>query len=327
VSTTEQLSGESQEIDAFLVSEEIEAETDEGNAEEAPEDEEADTAEDEAEVEADDPDEGEEADEGEEDDAEDEEADEEPDEAEELIAVKVDGEEVKVTLEQLKSGYSGQAKIQKGLQEVAAKRKEAEALQSALQAAQEQFLGLVEQVQRNGVMRPPQAPDPNLANTDPAAYVRQRAQYDARLGQYQQQQAQIQHQQRQKTEAENQARAAYLQEQAIELQRAVPEFSDPQKAEEMRQNMTRTATEHYGLTEDLINGIDDARVLRVLADATRYRMLKKSAPAAKKQEPKRTVKPAARRPEKAGQKSADLLKRAAKTQSPDDWERLLMTPD
>jgi hypothetical protein len=324
VSTTEQLSGESQEIDAFLVSEEIEAETDEGNAEEAPEDEEADTAEDEAGIEADDPEDGEDADEGEEDEAEDEEADDEPDD---LIAVKVDGEEVKVTLEQLKSGYSGQAKIQKGLQEVAAKRKEAEALQTSLQAAQEQFLGLVEQVQRNGVMRPPQAPDPNLATTDPAAYVRQRAQYDAQMGQYQQQQAQIQHQQRQKTEAENRARAAYLQEQVLEVQRSIPEFSDPRTAEEMRQNMTRIGQSEYNFSAEEIDGVMDARYVKALADAVRYQMLKKSTPAAKKQEPKRTVKPAARRPEKAGQKSADLLKRAAKTQSPDDWERLLMTPD
>jgi hypothetical protein len=311
--------GESQEIDAFMVSEEIEAESTEAPAEPTKV-EEVETAEDEAEIEA-------EADEFEADEELDEDQDEEAeDEPEELIAVKVDGEEIKLTMEQLKSGYSGQAKIQKGLQEVASKRKETEAMYTALEAAQKQFFEVVEQTKRQGVLQPPKKPDPRLADTNVAEYVRQNAHYEAQLGQYQHQQAQIRAQQQQKAEIDKRARAAYLQEQANDLRKSIPEFSDPKTAEEMRQNMTRVGTEQYGFSADEIDGVMDARALKVLADAVRYNMLKKSTPAAKRQEPARTVKPSARRAEPVQQKRANLLKKAAKTQSDGDWDAVFMTP-
>ena len=48
------------------------------------------------------------------------------------FTVKVDGQEVAVTLDELKQGYSGQKYVQRGMQEAAMQRKQAEEVYNAL---------------------------------------------------------------------------------------------------------------------------------------------------------------------------------------------------
>ena len=48
------------------------------------------------------------------------------------IKVKIDGNEVEVTLDELRQGYSGQKYVQKGMQEAATQRKEAEQVYESL---------------------------------------------------------------------------------------------------------------------------------------------------------------------------------------------------
>ena len=93
--------------------------------------------------EAEDPDDLDDADELEEDEAE------EAEDAgrEELFTVKVDGQEVKVPLEDLKRSYSGQAYIQKGMQEAASAKKEAEGVYLALLEERQKTSELLTQLQ------------------------------------------------------------------------------------------------------------------------------------------------------------------------------------
>ena len=64
------------------------------------------------------------------------------------------------------------------------------------------------QAQQQGFMSQPQLPDANLAESDPIAYMEQRAKYDADMQSYQQQQMQmqqLQYQQQQQADEQHQA--------------------------------------------------------------------------------------------------------------------------
>ena len=96
-----------------------------------------------------------EGDEDYEDDVDDVEDDQEPEET--LYTVKVDGAEEKVTLEDLKRGYSGQKYVQQGMQKAAEARKEAEDVYTALMQERQNLANVINQVQQ-GALNPPKEP-------------------------------------------------------------------------------------------------------------------------------------------------------------------------
>ena len=212
-----------------------------------------------------------------------------------LYAVKVDGEEKQVTLEELKRDYSGQAYIQKGMQEAAVARKEAESIFQTLQTERQQFLATLENIQQQGVMKAPQAPDIRLMDTDPIGYMQQKAHYDNNLQDYQSQQRQLYDQVQRHNALQEQARKAELQQQTRRLIEAIPEFGDPEKAPVLQNKLLQFASK-YGLSAEEVASTVDARLVQVLYDAYRYNRLSAVKDQAKKPEPPRNVKPMARKP-------------------------------
>ena len=69
--------------------------------------------------------------------------DEEPEGSPDLITVKVNGEEIEVTLEELRNGYSRQSDYTRKSQELAERRKQIEALESEITAEREQYAELL----------------------------------------------------------------------------------------------------------------------------------------------------------------------------------------
>lgn len=276
---------------------EAEMEADEVTLEEEPEAEEVEVDADDAEAEADE----EEAEEASDDDADDEDDEtEESDDDEELelefITVKVDGEERQVTLDDLKRSYSGQSYIQKGMEENAKARKELEQAQETLRSEYDAFVNAVQQMQTSGLKPQPKAPDPSLAETDPIKYIQVEAEYRTELAEWRSQQEQIRNVQEKKQAQEQAQMQAVLQEQAKRLQERVPEFADPEKAEEFKGELVNFGTNHYGFSAEELSGIADARIVEVMADALRYQKLKAGkAQAKKKPEAPRNVKPVAKR--------------------------------
>ena len=65
----------------------------------------------------------------------------------ERYSVKVNGQEEQVSLEDLKQGYSGQKYVQQGMQDVAAQKKEAEAVYTALTNERQQLAELYQSLQ------------------------------------------------------------------------------------------------------------------------------------------------------------------------------------
>jgi hypothetical protein len=262
---------------------------------------------DEAEYEAD-------ADEADADDEDNEDEETDADEKPKAFKVKVDGEEVEVTLDELKRDYSGQKYIQKGMQQAAEARKQAEALFNTLQSERQQFFATVQQVQQQGLMTPPQKPSEDLLNKDPIGYMQENARYEKQLASYQQQMTQLRDQAQRQQQLEEQATQVMLQEQAQRLIQMIPEFADAEKSNQIKSALVKTGTEAYGFSADEVSGIKDARMVKVLHDAYKWQQLQSGKAQAKKQPtPSKNVKPKARRPEP--QKVVRRKKLAAATRS------------
>lgn len=307
-----------------------ESEDTEADADEAPERTEAEDteADEDAREDADDT-EADEADDEDEDDA-DEDADDDSDEEEQTegqtFRVKVDGQEVSVTLDELKRGYSGQAYIQKGMEE--AKQFQSRLKQAAEAMAQErqQFLQLYEQAQQTGFKPAPQPPKREMMQNDPIGYMEARAQYEDDLQAYQQEQEQVQlYQQRQQQMTQAQ-RSERLKQEAQRLIEAIPELGDATKAPKIRERLVNVATAEYGMTAEEVDSIADSRFLRVLHDAAQYQAIRAGKAEAKQPRATQKVvtKPKGRATTAKRTQAQKQLQRAMKTQSDEDWVNVLL---
>jgi hypothetical protein len=254
------------------------------------------------------------------------EADDEEDTAQEQApskyTVKVDGKEIEVTLDDLKRSFSGQAYIQKGMQEAAEAKKQSEALYNALQAEQAKFLQVVQSIQEQGFKAPPQAPDMALMEKDPIGYMQADARYRKDMAEFQAQQTQIQQTAHVNQQMQQRAMAEFVADQSNVLKSRIPEFADAKTAREITGKIRNVASEAYGFTDQELGGIVDARHVQVLYDAMKWRELQlartKQAPAAPK-----SIKPIARRQEAPQLARRKQIETARKTGKPEAFIDLL----
>ena len=252
---------------------------------------------------------------------------EDEDPANKLYTVKVDGEEKQVTLDELTRGYSGQKYVQKGMQEAAAQKKQAEEVYATLLQERQNLAQLINQVQQ-GALTPPMEPTRELFDSDPIGYMEAKMDYDQKVKVYQQHQQQLQHQMAQQNAAEQKARDAYAAHEAAKLREAVPELADPKKSEAFKRNIVEAA-EHYGYTAEEISAISSHRDMMVLRDAMRYRQLQAKGDIVREKTKK------ARTPLKAGAKKTVNKDAARKKQhdklrrsgSVEDAMALILNPD
>ena len=187
--------------------------------------------------------------------------------------VKADGKEIEVTLDDLKRSYSGQAYIQKGMQDAAEARKQASEIFQTLQNEQARFLQAVETVKQQGFKLPPQAPDIALMDKDPIGYMQAEARYRKDVTEFQTQQAEVHRIAQQQRDLQGRALSEYVKEQGKLLQERIPDFADPKKARDVAAKIRATASEAYGFTEQELGGVVDARHVQVLHDAMKWREL------------------------------------------------------
>jgi len=187
-----------------------------------------------------------------------------------IFSVKVDGNNIDVTLEELKQGYSGQKYVQKGMQEAAAQKKEAEEVYANLVNERKQIANLYEQLQSGNFVQPPVEPSRERFEADPLGYMSEKLEYDEAKAGYDRKMSQLKEVSQKNTEAEQQATEAYIKREMEELQRILPEFSDPQKANEIKDKLVLSGKAHYGYSEEEISQVMDHRAIRVLHDAMKY---------------------------------------------------------
>ena len=188
----------------------------------------------------------------------------------ERYTVKVNGQESQVTLDDLKQGYSGQEYVQQGMQEVAAAKKEAEAVYTALNNERQQMADLYNQLQNGGFAPEPIKPTKAEFDADPIGYMQKNLEYEEQKANHDRQMAQLQQASQQNSVAQQNAKQAYLQEQMQILQKEIPEFADTTKASKLREQLVSTGKSQYGYTTEEISQISDYRAIKVLHDAMKY---------------------------------------------------------
>ena len=188
-----------------------------------------------------------------------------------LIPVKINGKEERWTLDQLKQSAAGQGYINQKMQENAALEKQYKQQAQALAQQQQQVLALYQQAQQGG-LQAPTPPSKELFDQDPIGYMEAKLTYDEAKAAHDQQLYQLQGMQQQQAQQQQAARQAYLAEQAEVLKQYIPEIADPKKGEMLKTEIMDTGI-HYGFTPEEMAGVSDARYVRALNDARKYRQL------------------------------------------------------
>ena len=254
-------------------------------------------------------------------------ADEEPDQP--SYTVKVDGKVKQVTLDELRRGYSGQAFIQQGMEQLAEARKAMQTEYQTLQSERQRIAEVMGSVQNGQGLTVPKPHAKELLDKDPIGYMQAKVEYEEQVAQYQRVQAQYQQIQQQEFAQKEAQHQAYLQQQLQVLQQAVPEFADPKRATAHRYKILQAGQNYYGIDPQELSAIADARYLSVLNDAMKYRQIQEARGEVdqKSQNARPVVKPGVKRNERSSQqkKARDVASRMRQTGSVDDVAKFLLS--
>ena len=257
-------------VSAMIEPEGVENEDNSTNEDDSEDESESETETEESNAETEDESDEEDADESD-DDAEDEEEDtDSAGKQDPVFTVKIDGTDKQVTLSELKRGYSGQQFVQKGMQEAAGQRKQAEEVYAALLNERQQIAQLYQQIQGGQIATPPKAPSRELFDSDPLGYMEAKMNFDDDVATYQQQHEKFQQLSAQQSQAEQAARQAYLMREVETLKTVIPELGNPERAGKFKEQILQ-AGQAYGYTADEISQVVESRALHVLRDAMKYR--------------------------------------------------------
>lgn len=288
-------------------------EEEEQDTEEVPESESSD-------IEAEDnPDEEDETYEDEEDSEEPEEGSEEESEAddeEELkyYTVKVDGEEMEVTLDELRSGYQRQKDYTKKTQALAEERKKSEDKATQLEKLHTQFMNqatLANEVLNRDLKAYENVDWASLKVNDPVEHATKRLE----MAEVKEKQLELQRQVAQSIQMQEQARQEQLlkaiQEEQPHLQRTFPEWGNEEKRESHQKKLADYARS-AGFTDEELATVYLARDLKILDKARKYDdLMANREKGAKKKRPaiRKVVKSAVPKPKRqARQKQVQARK-------------------
>jgi len=231
-----------------------------------------------------------------------------------LVRVKVRGEEREIPLREALAGYSRNEDYKAKTAEIAEQRRTLDAKQAEIQARAAQLDQLLTAAPFDPILEEGHKTDwLKLSQENPAEYVQKRAAYEQRQAFWanvaQERQRAVQEQHQQMLARSNEA-----------LSEALPEWRDETKRKELA-GKVRSALSAYGFSNEELSSIVDHRVLLVALDAARHREAQAARQSA---EAKRAAPPAPKvlRPNAAEQAKAppkrDLLNKARNARRTDD---------
>ena len=199
-------------------------------------------------------------------------------EEQELHRVKVQGQEVEVTLDELKSGYSRDSDYRQKTHSLGLEKRDLEAQKTSLRQSYDTRLSELNELiaTADGFVRQQQGSKDlkKLWEEDPTSA--------ARLD------YQLREQTRQLDGMKNKARQEYSKQydDYLVTQRElaaqhIPEYTDPNKSDQFKYNM-RTSLRNYGFDDQEIGQLADHRFLMVAKDAMSYQQLKDKRPIVQK---------------------------------------------
>ena len=241
--------------------------------------------------------------------------------------VKVDNEEVEVTLDELLKGYSRTSDYTKKTQTLAEQRKQVEAERQRIEEAaklRDQYAQRLSVIEQMLASQPEEDLTP-LKETDPIGYTMKIAERMEREKQVQAIRAE-QQQIAQKQQAEYQENLRrHLALEAEKLSQAIPEMSDPVKGEVIRKEIKDFARS-IGWSEQELAQIYDHRAVLALYKGLQHEKLQKSKPVATKKvaEAPKMLKPGTTGKQTTAEQDAvkKLQQRLAKTGDRRDAARL-----
>jgi hypothetical protein len=206
--------------------------------------------------------------------------------------VKVDGEELQVTLDELRTGYSRFQDYTRKTQQLAEQRKQIEAEVQAARAERERYAQTFEQLQMMRQMQQEQEPDwENLKNTDPVKYVIERDAWRDRQEKQKQLESEYQRVMYQRQQEQAQEMQRIVAEQQEQLLEVLPEWKDPEIGNRERSRV-RDYLKRSSFADEEISGIVDHRVVPLVVKAMKYDdMMTKRQKVQPKKAKTKTVKP------------------------------------
>ena len=214
---------------------------------------------------------------------------EDPEEQPALVTVKVNGEDVQVTLDEALKGYSREADYTRKTQALA---QEKAAMERETAAAREEYLNGLQTVQQIIEAQQPRV-DQSLRFSNPAEWSAQMLQHQEwakQRGAVAQEAERLKAQQAEVNAREREQLVAIEREKLLGV---MPEWKDPEVAKAETAKL-REYGQQVGFTDDELDDVVDHRALHVLRDAMRYRELKaKSGQVRSTVESKKVAKPGA----------------------------------
>jgi Tfp pilus assembly protein PilN len=238
-----------------------------------------------------------------------EEAESQEEEVEELpkYRVKVSGEEVEVSLDELLNGYSRTADYQKKTQSLAEQRKAVEADRVKIDEAAKtretyaQRLQVIEQL----LQQQDQGQDlASLKSEDPIAYavaMAEKMERDKQLQAVQMERQRVQQEQQSHQQIQLQK---HIQAEQAKLVEAIPEFKDDVKAEVIRRDI-RNYAKAQGFTDQELSQVYDSRAVLALYKAAQYDklMANKGVTSKKVANAPKTIRPGTSNPQSSENES------------------------
>ena len=210
-----------------------------------------------------------------------EEYDEEPPQ---VYTVKVDGEEMEVTLDELQSGYSRQQAYTKRSMELAEQRKAFEAEQAETRQIRDAYAQQLDQLAAQIQQTTQQEPDwralaETMSERDLFLY---KAEWDQQKEYQKQVQAEQQRIAAEKSREQEQELRKHLEVQRTDMLNRIPAWQDEEVREAERREVISYAQKRIGFSEEEIANASDARAIELLYKAWQWDQLQEKKPAAKK---------------------------------------------
>ena len=222
--------------------------------------------------------------------------------------VKVDNEEIEVTLEELQQGYSRTKDYTKKTQALAETRKTVEAERARIEEAKQLRDTYAQRLQIIEQMLNQPSDNENLAElkeSDPIGYAIKVAERSEREKQLQAVQAEKQRIAQQQSQEQQEQLKAHLAQEAQKLKEWIPEFKDEVKADMARKEIKAYA-KSIGFSDQELANVYDARAVQTLYKAMQYEKLMKGKSVATKKvsEAPKTLRSGASQPQGTSEQEA-----------------------
>ena len=188
--------------------------------------------------------------------------------------VKVAGQELDVTLDELRNGYSRDADYRRKTEELSHERK---SFQSESEQQRQDLSKKFDEVNQ-ALSYAQQQLNQEISSADLSKLYEEDATEAARIEHRLRKKQEVLNDSIAKTEnARKQEKQKYIMEQHYLLKSKMPELSDPSKLASLSKDLN-TNLKSYGFTDHEINDVSDHRIILLVRDAMKYRNMQSSKP-------------------------------------------------